>query len=268
MTSSCTFCSDILVTRQNFARCPSCGLIYNELARTVIYEEDYFNKEYKEQYGKSYFDDKENLQKRMKLRLASICKYTPLPNKRVLEIGSAAGFFLELCEKNNMQAQGWEVSKAMSEYANKNGASTKCGDFFTLSSTHIEERQEPYDLVCAYYVLEHLEDQKVMWQNLSSIIKPGGFLSLALPSSYGPMFYFQFDTWAHNHPQDHFVDYSPYSLRRIGELFGLDLVYAGIEATHPRRFLLPSQFDSILAFTQQITCFSDTLFAILQKNAT
>jgi len=306
----CTFCNQkthLVFQNNNFYRCPNCTLIYNLNAKSVIYEEDYFEKEYQQQYNTTYLRDKQNIQKRMNERLKiafSVLSHnkTSMQDKKqkklnALEIGSAAGFFLEILQQKNIQATGWEISQKMTQYANKEANKktnekfskknqennnvipykTIQGDFFTLYNKHKELSADgsivlkKFDLVAGFYIIEHLKNQKKFWKSISSLVKKDGLLLLSMPSSFGPSFYFHSKEWQDNHPKDHFVDYSPLSIKIIAEKFNFKVLHTSVEGVHPHRlplwnylqnktYLKEMYFQFIRKFV-----FSDTIFVVLQK---
>lgn len=272
ITEKCLVCESPLKAHKlyamGFAICSKCGCIRYLKAQSTRYEEDYFDKEYKEQYGRSYLEDRNNLQQRMRKRLEAIFCHAP-KSGRLLEIGSAAGFFLEEAQKAGYEVCGWEISKTMSDYANQNKIPTQNGDFFTLYKSWQKKRQKgiekPYELVCAYYVIEHIYEQKSFWEALARLVVPGGVLALAMPSSFGPMMKFHPLEWAKTHPKDHFLDYSPQSLSRVGQLYGFKTLFYQAEGVHPERFPFGRFFSFLVKKWQQKTGFSDTFFAILTK---
>lgn len=248
-----------------FYKCPRCGNLYNSGYKTTAYEGDYFEDEYKKQYGLSYIDDKKNIQKKMFTRLNHIKKYmNQTEGKRLLEIGSAAGFFLEIASDSGFLSQGWEISAYMSEYANKQGNKTTQGNFLDLLDN---EKTGNFDLVCAFYSIEHFQCQKKIWQGLSRLLNKGGLLALTVPSYFGPVYYFQKEQWIKTHPVDHFVDYSPSGIKKVCSLFGFKLLQAFPDAYHPERFIFGRSiiFRKFYTMLQKKLVFSDTIFLILQK---
>ena len=263
-----------------YVQCSYCKVVVSLNAKSTTYEENYFATEYSSQYGKSYLQDKTNIQKRMKWRLDQLEKHTTTKfdlnhgdenrqqqsteKPQLLEIGSAAGFFLELCNDLGFHATGWEISQQMTNYANSKGWETIQGGFLRLSHNY----HKNFALVAAFYVIEHFHDQYLLWKNITKLLKPGGYLLLSLPSSAGPVFKFNKKSWAQGHPRDHFVDYNPLALKKIGRMFGFSLILAKSEGVHPHRFPLGKSlpFSFIYRMYQKLKPFSDTLFVILQKN--
>ena len=254
-------------TKSPFFRCSKCMLIFNTDARKALYEKNYFNTEYKSQYKLSYYEDKKNIQKRMKQRMNWISKYLPIDKKkRLLEIGSAAGYFLEIAKEKKIEVEGWEISESMADYANNRNLYTRNGDFFEIYQNWKKNKEAKFDLIAAFYVIEHFPDQAKVWKAFSNLITPGGYLLLSLPSCFGPMFYFQQKEWTQNHPKDHFVNYSPVSIEKIGKEFYFDLIFKKAEGIHPERFFggnLPL-LNRIYSSLQKELTFSDTFFTCLK----
>lgn len=252
-----------------FERCPQDYLIWNTQYSKTKYENEYFQTEYRLQYGREYLADKPSIVKRMNERWNIFEKLVPksYPEKpRLLEFGSAAGFFLEIAMQSGWDPEGWEVSRLMSEYANHHGLKTRCGSITDLSKKNARSNQNKFDCVAAFYLLEHLENQPHFWSTVKQMLKPGGHLLLALPSSFGPLFYFDFESWQISHPKDHIVDYSPASLTKIAAYYGFRVLHSSIESTHPDRFKINNYAGVVfpaLSEIQKRLVFSDTFFSIL-----
>lgn len=249
-----------------FKYCNNCGTINYTRAKKTEYEDSYFFKEYREQYKRNYLEDKHILQKRMSERLQTIEDFRQ-PPAELLEIGSAAGFFLELALEKGYQARGWEVSKTMSTYANEHGWPTVNIDFLTMAYETIQHHPEQFDIICAFYVIEHFNEQKKVFQYLYQLLKKDGLVALALPSSYGPLFTFHFQNWALSHPSDHFVDYSPASIQKAAAIYGFKVLKIIPEALHPERFPLSENVVTagFYRYIQTQMNFADTMFVLLQK---
>lgn len=251
---------------ENFKYCNKCGLLYNKKAKKTVYNETYFNDEYENQYGTSYIDDKSQIQKKMLARLKKAEKYIGASkNLKLLDIGSAAGFFLEIGQKKNYSVEGWEISSFMAKYANKNGLKTKCGEIQKLYKSWQKEKNKAYDIVSAFYVIEHMNNQDFLWKMFSNIIKPEGLLLLTLPSYNGPMYRFHFKKWEKTHPKDHFVDYSNKVLKNISKNYGFKPLFIKPDSLHPERFPFHKLFSYFYKRIQNIFCFSDTIYAVFKK---
>ena len=267
----CPLCETPLVPLSiEFAKCPQDKTVIHLNYQATHYEENYFNSEYKNQYGKSYLDDRENLNRKNQERVHRMLKYfSPQTHPRLCEVGASAGFFLEVMRESGFDCEGWEISSVMTEYAKQSGLNMKRQDFFSGVTAHQLKRESPFDILAFLYVLEHFPDQKQTWESIRGLLRPGGILLLALPSTHGPTFYFNRLQWIKTHPKDHAIDYSPESLKRVGKQFGFKPLAFFSEGIHPNRFPLGGVpiLKSFYALFQKKTAFSDTFFAVLKKNS-
>ncbi|MBI3395209.1 MAG: class I SAM-dependent methyltransferase [Spirochaetia bacterium] len=212
------------------------GVVYSVDAHNLDYGADYFLTEYTKQYGRTYEEDAPALRALAKRRLASIAAVKPAPAD-LFEIGAALGFFLDEARSVGYTVSGLEISEYACQYAQtqlhlnvmpksflKMGANAADG-----STTH------QYDVVAAFYVIEHFADQRAVFERISSLLRPGGVFAFALPSTNGPMFRQQPAEWVRTHPGDHFADYSPDSLRRILPHYGMELHSVRPASYHPSR---------------------------------
>lgn len=267
---TCPLCGTVLtsLSDKRFGVCRADGLVVNGAYQFRRYEHDYFEQEYRTQYGRTYTADRQAILARNERRYAKVKLLAPVEtHPTVLEIGSAAGYFLHLMQDAGYAVVGWEISQAMTHYANARGIKTVRQDFLRGAARHARQAKPGYDIVAMFYVLEHLSEQKTVWQHLTHLVRPGGFLLLALPSAAGPTFRFHRRRWYETHPADHSVDYSPRSLRRIGRQFGFGLVSAFSEGIHPQRF--PFGSYRALAWLYRLLLehapLGDTIFAILRR---
>ena len=231
-------------------------------AKARTYSNSYFCDEYKNQYKKTYYEDEHFLRELAQRRLSVLRKYIVQPNCTLLEIGSAAGFFLDEAKKVGFSVTGVEVSKTESEYSKNLGLDTFHGSFIDFQT------DKKYTVICAFFVIEHFPNQQELFEKFLSLLEPGGFLFLALPSLFGPSFQTNPKNWFATHPEDHFIDYSPAALKRLSQKIGLRLVYKEPMSYHVHRDrgwrgLFPLKlFYKTLA---KLTCYGDTMQVLLQK---
>ena len=234
-------------------------------ARETVYEEEYFSKEYEAQYGSTYLQDKPKLLQRLEWRWEKTQTLFTAPPHRLLEIGCAAGFFLEYLQGEIEHLEGWEISQEMCQYAAHLGLLVRNVTFFEGYHSWQKNKEDTFDVVAAFYVIEHIKQQARLWKALRNLVTPGGLLLLAVPSTFGPMYYLNFGEWRKTHPQDHFVDYSPLSIKKVGAQYGFIRVAHFAEGIHPSRFHLPNLFDPVLGWMQKKFAFSDTCYIILRR---
>ncbi|MBW7858684.1 MAG: class I SAM-dependent methyltransferase, partial [Leptonema sp. (in: Bacteria)] len=90
---------------------------------------------------------------------------------RSLDVGCAAGYFVEYLNKRGWQSEGIEISKPMAEFAQSRGLKVSHGDF--LEST-TGQNSDQYNLISLWASLEHFAEPARLIQRLSESLKPGG----------------------------------------------------------------------------------------------
>ena len=210
--------------------CQKTGLLKYKLSKKRKYSDSYFNEEYKSQYKRTYYEDEKNIRFLAKKRLTVLQSF--LPKKKDLslfEIGCASGFFLDEARKKNFQVSGLEISSTEVNYAKNLGLLVEKGNFLNFSS------KQQFDVICAFFVLEHIEHIELLFQKIDKMTKKKSLLFLALPSIQGPTFQTNIQEWFETHPKDHFFDYGPMSLRKILQLYNFEILYQKPMSYHRER---------------------------------
>jgi len=243
-------------------KCRKCSLVFNVNYKSLSYGRDYFISDYLEQYGKTYIDDFDNIYNLSKDRFKKI---TGMIKDRkndlsVLDIGSAAGFFLKAAEDSGAKkVRGIEISKFAADYCKKN---------FSIdvieSSFENAEIDEKFDVISSWFFIEHLADTKKAIDKIYRMLNDGGVFALAVPSCFGPMFYFTRDEWIKTHPGDHRIDLSPRGAVKIFKDAGFKKVKVFKSGYHPERAvsrenILFKPFELFYRIFSSMTAFSDTI---------
>ena len=194
-------------------------------------------------------------------RLRRISRRRPAPG-RVLEIGCALGFFLSEASRLEYDALGLDVSEFAVEHARDVlGQNARREDFLQAEFT------ETYDVIAAFYALEHFAEQKEAFRKIASLLRPGGIFAFALPSTHGPLFERSPERWEETHPVDHFADYSPASLKKILPLYGLRLLEARPASYHPERAGgIWKRLPALYRLYAKFACYGDTMEGIARKD--
>jgi SAM-dependent methyltransferase len=98
---------------------------------------------------------------------------------RVLEIGAGFGFFLDrLCRELGARPEivATEYGKPALETLRGRGYDARASDVRKLGDL------APFDLVCGFQVLEHMDDLDGLAGTLGSLVKPGGHAVFAVPN--------------------------------------------------------------------------------------
>lgn len=126
-------------------------------------------------YGYMYDEDK---YARLRLqKCASLLSDWIIPGSRILEIGCYTAEMLNFLPKQTAYF-GVDFDEAALEIARGRGAIVKHVNF---DSAQIEFDQ-PFDIVIATEVLEHLKNPEAMISQIKRLLKPGGVVLISLPN--------------------------------------------------------------------------------------
>lgn len=161
-------------------RCPSCGLAQTDL------RQDY-DEFVREHYAKGYFtgdaskvayvdykDDKPMIVRNMRVFLQAIKREKP--EGRLLDVGCALGFFVELALREGYDAYGFDPSGYAVAEAKKLVGADRIREASTHTATYPEHS---FDVITLFDVFEHLADPARDLARLYKFLKPDGILVLA-----------------------------------------------------------------------------------------
>lgn len=167
-------------------KCKNCSLIYvNPRLKPKSLHKIYDRKYYKNSafkgdksalYGyDEYLKEKDLIVATFKKRLEQIEKFSK-PGK-LLDIGCAFGFFLELAKKHKWLAQGIEISQAGYNYAKNNLK-------LNVTNKPLEEanfKSSSFDVVTIFDVIEHIPNPQKTVKEIRRILKPNGLIVVTTP---------------------------------------------------------------------------------------
>ena len=145
---------------------------------TELYSQRYFESTNSVAQGyDSYVAEAANWRETFKDRLRHLP--SPPPGGRLLDIGAAAGFFVEQARAVGWDAEGIEPSSWAVRYATDVlGVRVREG-FFDKSAFP----PRTFDLATFWEVIEHVPDPRAFFENVAGVLKPGGFLALSTPDA-------------------------------------------------------------------------------------
>jgi spore coat polysaccharide biosynthesis protein SpsF (cytidylyltransferase family)/spore coat polysaccharide biosynthesis predicted glycosyltransferase SpsG/2-polyprenyl-3-methyl-5-hydroxy-6-metoxy-1,4-benzoquinol methylase len=243
----CPYCcntGDSVIHRHedwNMFHCSKCGLIYTtplcEEARE--YDDNYFLEEYKNQYGRTYEDDRDQIRAFAVSRMQMITRYKD--KGALLDFGSGLGFFAEYAEERGFTTTSVDISRYAVDYITDTlGLRAVQGD-----QSWFEKNGEMFDVISSFYVIEHIKDFEKLVFLFSKHLNPGGVLALSTPNAMGVSIRKNFNEYRKIHPADHFYIFSPRFLKRLLLRKGFTRVRIVIKGIHPERFIdinrLPEQ---------------------------
>lgn len=98
-------------------------------------------------------------------------------NQRILDIGSAYGFFLMFAKQRGLDVLGLEISTETSRYARDHGVTVQAE---TLSTADLQENS--FDIVTMNNVLEHTLNPVADLERVFSILRSPGVIYIGLPN--------------------------------------------------------------------------------------
>jgi 2-polyprenyl-3-methyl-5-hydroxy-6-metoxy-1,4-benzoquinol methylase len=140
---------------------------------------------------------------------------------RVLEVGAGSGAFAGKIRAGFYE--GIELSGAAVDSARQRGLKMSKRSI----ADHAKDHAGCYDVVCAFQVLEHIEDTRSFLESSVGCLKPGGKLIQSVPREDG--FVGQQHNNILNMPPHHATRWTERALRSVGALFELEIVEIGYD---------------------------------------
>ncbi len=201
---------DFKFSKQEFeiAECQACGLIFTKNPP-------------EEQYAGNFYEDPDYIshsdsRKGMINRLYHIARAFMLKRKRslieketkgrkLLDVGSGTGYFLNEMKMNGWQVAGLEISDNARRFCEDN-----FGIHPHLPSDLYEGKIEPgFDVISLWHVLEHIYDPEGYLRIFHKLLNQNGLLVLALPNSKSLDAQHYQDFWAGYDVPRHLWHFSP-----------------------------------------------------------
>lgn len=188
-------------------QCRCCGLIQHDLSPVSYYRDVIRAVAFSKEMGQFRLGQLGNWIRRL-----------DLTDKRVLEIGSGKGEYLELLKQAGArQVYGIEHAKTSVEFARQRGLDVRAG---YLSTDFANPWDEPFDAFAIFSFMEHWPDLNGSLRALQSLLKNGAYGLVEIPNfdfivSNG--LYSEFTT-------DHIFYFNRHTLRTVLELNGFEVL--------------------------------------------
>lgn len=251
-------------TAHTFRRCPKCKMIYLAFSTDsrVQYEKNYFEGEYKNQYGRTYLEDFDSIKAQGARRVRIIKKIleknflakTPASKKKIagatihhplltinyspstiklLDVGCAYGPFLSAASEAGFSPFGSDISVAAVNYV-KNDLGFSCvnASFLDFDSEK-EFGVSQFDALTMWFVIEHIQDLKSALTSANKFLKRGGVFAFSTPSASGVSARFSRQKFFEQSPRDHYSIWEIRRSKKILKMFGFKIkkiVSTGIHA--------------------------------------
>jgi SAM-dependent methyltransferase len=111
-----------------------------------------------------------------------LARIRPFGKRRLLEVGCGIGMFLVAARRAGWEAFGLEASTGAARLAGElSGCEVLVGGLDDLPS-----RADPFEVISAFEVLEHVLDPLADLQRITAALSPGGYFTLSLPNDRSP----------------------------------------------------------------------------------
>ncbi len=218
------------ISGYSIVQCVRCDLVYvnprlKESELHDIYNESYYrNPAFRGKqttfygYGE-YIKEKDDIRATFQRRLKWINKFSK--KGKLLDIGCATGFFLELATEHGWKVQGLELAKFAHEYATKKLKLPVLNK--TLEDAKFKE--ESFEAVSLFDVVEHLPNPKSTVKEVHRVLKKGGVFAITTPNIGSLVAKMLGKNWEEvRRVREHIYFFSEKTLKRMLEESGFEVL--------------------------------------------
>lgn len=129
--------------------------------------------------------------------------------RKLLEIGSGYGFFLEEAKKR-FDVLGIDISRPAVVYAQKHGLPERTADLFKEKFP-----ENAFDGIAAFHLIEHVPNPLLFMREVYRITKPGGLVFLATPDQGGYLERIMGNSWFSYRHAEHLYFFSRRTMTQL-----------------------------------------------------
>lgn len=204
---------------EELVQCSDCSFVIAKEVPTLKEINDIYQKEYF--FGMEYFDykaDRIALERNFKARIKSL-KYMINPNDKIIEIGCAYGYFLNLIKDKVAYHIGFDVTKDGVDYAKKQfGLNATTKDFIEY-----DIKDNSIDSIFMWDVVEHLVQPDKYIEKISKVLKKDGRVVLTTGDIGALVARIRKGNWRMIHPPTHIYYFSPKTIQLLLKKYGLEI---------------------------------------------
>lgn len=213
--------------------CASCGLVYvsprlHGEALAKVYGEGYWKSDNPKSRGYADYAREASLYlKTFEKRMALVRQWVK-PGARVLDVGCAAGYFLQVMRAAGHPVLGIEPSESIATIARR-----ELGDA-TVFVGNLEDAPESrgyqkgsFDLVSLWDVIEHIPDPQAALRTLRTMLAPGGRILLETQNVGSRWAQLLGRRWHHYKHEEHLYHFNPETMTRLLRDCGFRVLHCG-----------------------------------------
>jgi 2-polyprenyl-3-methyl-5-hydroxy-6-metoxy-1,4-benzoquinol methylase len=236
--------------------CERCGLVRVE----GVPDGDRLNQLYSESYFRSsdssalgyddYIADRAKISKTFGKRIEEIERLVGRKG-RMLDVGCATGFSVEVARSRGWEAQGVELSRFACDYARREiGVDVFCG-----SLGEVELEPESLDVVTMWDYIEHSPDPLGELRQANRLLKSGGLLALTTPNIASLPARIWGSRWMGIKQEEHLYYFAPETIKKMLELCGFE----------PERLRHVGKYIDADFFIKRAGLYSETIRRLLER---
>jgi len=208
-----------LTEEYSIVQCNKCKVSFLNPTPSVAYIDTIYSKSYYESWG--LFND-EPLVKKMKLstfrkRINTIEKLVPIG--KILDVGCATGYFLEVARDRGWITYGVEVSKFAAEIAN----SKRGLEIYNGMLEDVEYSPNTFQAITLFDYLEHIIDPIRIMKIVFKFLDKGGIVYLTTPNISSITHFLMKEKWTH-FKIEHLFYFNPNSIKYLLNKIGFQLI--------------------------------------------
>lgn len=225
MTNQCIVCASDAAEPlyAGILKCRACGYVSADMRLTdeelvALYNEQFFT-------GAEFSDyaaDEKFFRKNFRLRFKELEKFLdPARHQRLLEIGSAYGFFLDEVRDEFESLQGIDITDAGVRHARERfQLDVVQADFLAH-----DYGAQKFDVVCMWDTIEHLRAPNQYIEKIAAHTEPGALLAVTTADVDSLNARLRKGQWRMIHPPTHLHYFSVQTLARLLDNYGFDVIY-------------------------------------------
>lgn len=204
----------------SFYRCNDCSLLFvsPRFNAESIYDESYFSGG-AHGFGFSDYEIDKTASSKYLQQLLNWLLLEPLPDGfKLLDVGAANGFFVELCTYRGINAKGIEISKDAVEWARR------LGRHVTRSTLEDFSSADKFSVITMLDVLEHTHNPTEFLAAAFMNLEDNGFLLINVPNEGSFSAKLAGKNWHALLPPEHWFYFNKKSLRLLLENSGFEVI--------------------------------------------
>jgi hypothetical protein len=204
-------------------KCRACSYVFADMRLTdeelfALYNEEFFT-------GAEFSDyaaDEKFFRKNFRLRFKELKKFLdPARHKRLLEIGSAYGFFLDEVRQEFASVQGIDITDAGVRHARERfELDVVQADFLAH-----DYGAQKFDVVCMWDTIEHLRAPQLYVEKIAAHTEPGALLAVTTADVASLNARLRKRSWRMIHPPTHLHYFAPQTLARLLANYDFEVIY-------------------------------------------